>query len=528
MALRNSFIFLSSLFLMSVISPLCSGATMDVSAFGAKGDGRTDDTAAIQNAINSIPSGSTLTFGTGNKIYLISSRLVFQPGRTYQGQGTLLMNSHTAVHTAIAKIAYNAANNITITGLTFDSNGVGGGIQIAVDGGGSIPATNIQITHNVFRNTLASPTGPWDGAIYSPVGLQNSQIVSNLFTKCGTGVYLLDPGSVVVSDNVFQTIHQGDAIDIIFAPAPFAYGQGLQILRNTGQHLGSMAIELWPSGGNVAQSSQVQGAVIANNAFSDWDAGYSGNPTGISVMAGQQMSVTNNVLLNGVAGMGIEIGAAQSLIQQNTIQNFQSGIVMQDSQGTTVSGNLLSLQTVAGIELTNAGGSRHGLAITGNHIINAQTFGIYSNTPSWGSSTVSGNSIVRLGGQFSADSNQQFTGIAVTPPDMPVTVTGNTITQSNVQPPPAGFSFVGIHVNGNSGDNYSSVYTANTISSLYQLAQTVGILGNSAGSLTGTTVQNNNFEGLNAVTGGAPSSGIASGGNVVYNCVQLGPIVFSN
>ncbi len=74
--------------------PLC--AATDVSAYGAKGDGQSDDTNALQSAINSTPAGGTLTFGTSNKVFLISSRLILQPNRIYQGQGTIRMKSGTA------------------------------------------------------------------------------------------------------------------------------------------------------------------------------------------------------------------------------------------------------------------------------------------------------------------------------------------------------------------------------------------------------------------------------------------------
>jgi polygalacturonase len=56
-----------------------------VKHFGAKGDGSTDDTAAIQRAIRATKSG-TLVFPAGT--YKLSSTLTLQSGVTYQGEGT--------------------------------------------------------------------------------------------------------------------------------------------------------------------------------------------------------------------------------------------------------------------------------------------------------------------------------------------------------------------------------------------------------------------------------------------------------
>jgi parallel beta-helix repeat protein len=505
-----------------LLSALAGAAQYDVAMFGARGDGSTDDTAAIQNAINSIPSGAALDFGGPTKIYLISSRLTLQPNRTYQGQATLLMSSRAPAHTGIAKLAYGSADSITITGLTFDANGVGGGLHIAVDGGTAIPSNRLSLTYMVFRNTIANATGPWDGAIYSPVGLTNSQIAYNQIISCAYGIYLANPNWVTVGDNTFQTVHLGNAISVVLSPAPFAYGQGIQILRNTGQHLGRMAIEMWPNGGNMVQTSQVTAAVISENTFCDWDPGYSADPFGISIVAGQQATIQRNKLTGGSSGVGIEIGAPNSTVSQNTVQGFPTGIILHDSHGSMIDGNFLSQQTSTGIELANSAGSRAGLNITNNRIMNAKSVGIMVNNTDWGGTTIAGNVISRADGAFADDPSGAFTGIGITPPNSPATVSGNSIVQS-APTGPANFSFIGIRVNGGAGENANSVYLNNSVHSNVVLPQSVGIYGNTAGSLEGTVIQGNHFSGLQSVSGGSSSVTVSSG-NVVYNCLRTGPI----
>lgn len=499
-------------------------AQVNVTSFGARGDGVTDDSAAVQAAINATPPGATLNFGGPKQIYLLSRRLLFQPNRIYQGQATLRMSPAAPAHTAIGKFAYTAANNITISGLTFDANGVGGGLQIAVDGAAAVPAVSIQISNSTFRNTTQSPSGPWDGAIFDPVGLLNSQIVQNQIINCSYGIYITNPGGLTISDNTFQTVHRGDAISITYAPAPFAYGVNVQILRNSGQHLGRMGVEIWPSGGNSAQSSVVQGNVISDNTFSDWDSGYDPEPFGISIMAGQNMIIQNNKLINGILGYGIEMGAPGSTVTQNTVQGFPTGIVLHDSHGSTVDSNLLIQQTVSGIELSNAPGSRAALNITNNRVMNPQSYGIFVNASDWGGSNLNGNSIWRAAGAFPADNTAQFTGISITPPSTPVVVMGNSVTQSATGGP-SGFGFIGIRVNGNAGSNAGSSYQNNIVLSKYKFPQSYGLFGNSTGTLNGTIVQGNIFEGLAAASAGAGSANVTNGaGNLIDDCLQLGPI----
>jgi hypothetical protein len=59
--------------------------------------------------------------------------------------------------------------------------------------------------------------------------------------------------------------------------------------------------------------------------------------------------------------------------------------------------------------------------------------------------------------------------------------------------------------------------------SMYPLSQSFGLYGNSSGSLNGAVVQGNNWSGLNSASGGVGSPGIVSGGNMIYNCNQVGP-----
>jgi len=400
---------------------------------------------------------------------------------------------------------------------------VGGALQLAVDGGASIPADSVQINHAMFRNTSSTPAGPWDGALYDPVGLTNSQITNNQVMNCAFGMYLTNLNNVTIASNYFQGVDLGDAISITFSAAPFTYGQGIQISQNSGQHLGRMAIELWPSGGNDAQTSPVEGVTIAGNTFSDWDLNYTSDTFGISVMAGTGTIIQNNKLAGPAAGYGIELGSPQTTISQNSIQGFSTGIVLQDSSNSTITGNLLSLQALDGIEFSNAPGARTGIMVSNNSIMNAQSFGIYANTSAWGGSTISGNMISRAVGAYPADTTQGYTGIATTPPATPVTVVSNLIVQSGTTGP-AGFGFIGIRLNGGEAANAQSTYQQNTILSYLMLNQSFGIYGNSAGSLDSVNLTGNSFNGLFSVTGGAPSSAAIVSGNQKYNCVQAGPI----
>ena len=67
-------ICLLGLFLLSLDPSLLNAEIRDVTAYGATGDGITDDTSAINNAIEALVPGDTLLFPCGT--YLTTSQLL--------------------------------------------------------------------------------------------------------------------------------------------------------------------------------------------------------------------------------------------------------------------------------------------------------------------------------------------------------------------------------------------------------------------------------------------------------------------
>lgn len=84
---------------------------IDIRDYGAKGDGLADDTASIQSAIDSSPTGSTILFPSGT--YLISSSITLKGSRSYQGTGW----SHGGGSVIKQKNAANIANSAGNSGL---------------------------------------------------------------------------------------------------------------------------------------------------------------------------------------------------------------------------------------------------------------------------------------------------------------------------------------------------------------------------------------------------------------------------
>lgn len=225
-------IILKILFLGLISYSLSYSLEMSVkdSAFGAKGDGVTDDRLAIQKAIDSVfkAGGGTVNFPAG--VYLITA-----PNKNvWQGQIVIRSNiklQGVGKDKSIIKMANNQGvwdcmiwdQNRPVTNFSmFDlgMNGNGATNQNMTPVSSSTPGQlHTQIMcHGVLRNSLFkrchfyNNSGVW--CIFIPNGLSNVTVDSCVFDTIGgftamdydhSSIYTTGNGPVMVSNNTFTT-----------------------------------------------------------------------------------------------------------------------------------------------------------------------------------------------------------------------------------------------------------------------------------------------------------------------------------
>jgi polygalacturonase len=120
--------------------PATTSATINVKSKGAKGDGRTDDTAAIQAAIDTVATGGTVLIPDGT--YLVSTlpreNLRLKSGMVLKLAPHAVLKAIPSNEKRVALLRVSNASNVTIIGGTLqgqrdklkDARGLGMGLRI--------------------------------------------------------------------------------------------------------------------------------------------------------------------------------------------------------------------------------------------------------------------------------------------------------------------------------------------------------------------------------------------------------------
>lgn len=418
-----------------------------VKAYGAKGDGTTDDTAAIQAAVTALSSlgHGLLYFPPG--FYRTASNVTLQNLNNFEIRGvsaTLMPTDTDGVTTVAGDIMrLTACSNFTVNGLTFDANASKRGngdqpISLRLAGCADFRITACKFSHTVGDGLFLQAVTPandatacHDGLIEgctvnsayrngfsvihaSRVRIQGNSIsnVAGTAPQAGIDIEANLDDSPVANHDMFVTGNAiyataGPGIEIPGVQSPTSIG----INSNT---FGSCASAVFNEGINT---------VIANNVFHDATNPAGPNHVGAQVYCGtvnaQTATITGNIFyaLSGMSAVWIDsTWRGQATIANNWINGVTSTVSNAISvwgDNAVVTGNKLdNTPLTIGITGNNAdiesntvsAGLNFGILVQGaNALIRANTitgrqYGIWVADPSTGSvagsvSTIDSNRI---------------------------------------------------------------------------------------------------------------------------------------
>lgn len=335
-------------FLIVAASSFSNAATINVKSSGARGDGITDDTAAINNAIANSSARDTIYFPAGTYKISFPPGLVLQSDRTFLGDTTGESKLIGTGGYPLATSIYENTYNILVSNLTFE----GGGIRLD---GHLVPPRSVRVTHCTFKNIVTNNEN-WTThmGIYINTGAEFATFdhnhFYNIFTdgkydltdRDATGIFGYGLSHSSITDNIFDYMNEG--IHIFF---DITDGTDVTIARNRFTRLHRITIELQDNQTNgltvqdnsvskplnpywltygmsiAATTTTGRGIVIQNNIIvADTPIDLSVNPKnyypyGLEAW-GTNTTVSNNRII-GLWGIGIGIGTAQNMLVEDNL-----------------------------------------------------------------------------------------------------------------------------------------------------------------------------------------------------------------
>ena len=315
--------------------------------FNAKGDGLTDDTAALQKAVNAMAgTGGTVRIPAGT--YRVDALVSLQ----LKSRMTLALDSG-----AVLAALPNSADNYTILRISgaSDVNVVGGtllGERAAHGGTTGEQGVGLRITGQAQRIAIAGVTAK----------------------ECwGDGFMIADASSVsLCSVTADHNRRQGLSITggsgIVVKNATFTRSQGT---------IPEDGLDIEPNSGQTVDNVLITGCVFADNAGDGLEIGVPGAYAGSAfitrvVIDGNTMRGNGVGTLHAGPRSGIEVSnTGGHVLRNNTLQdNAGYGIYLRNGvTGTTVTGNTVTGNALNGIlEYLSSGNTITGNTLSGNGV----------------------------------------------------------------------------------------------------------------------------------------------------------------
>ena len=425
--------------------PAPASATIrNVQSYGAKGDGATDDTAAINNAIAALQPGDTLLFPcTANSIYAINGQLTINVTNvTVDGSGCAIIqdaaasgnilvigNISTGTAVALSAVAYELSTSFTTTSPL----GVNPGDYVYIHQGGLDYSTDTPPGHptncdvsgcrgemlkvaSVNGNTISITTALHDTYDPSVNGAVVQQVLSPLAGMTVQNITLNGSGTendgLLMLEVVDSTV-TGVTAENVVSQALYGAGDFNLVWNN-------VTVTRAGNGSGAAMGLYVQGNPSVNGAsVSNLNPGMAAGALGFQISAAAGGTFANiTVDASGAYGRPFKTTAARwntfnSITAKNGALSYDDGISIEYYSSHNTFNNCVA---------TNNGTAGAG---TGNGGI--VTFGNFNQYNSFNNCTASGNGNI----QFYISG---FDALRLAQ-DIGNSVNGGTFTGSNSQEP---------------------------------------------------------------------------------------------
>ena len=372
------------------------------SSSGATGNGTSDDTAAIQCALDTASSAGGGIVFLPQGTYRVSAPLSVKSSVTLQGAGAgsviKPLNGATIYNGVVRLWNSPAVSSAIVRDLHIDGNGQNltglyAGISL-VDGANHNTITNVIVEYARAEGIGLYATGS---------GVMNDYniITHNTLHDNGWGMC----GQVIVSSGRYNQISG----NVMYVTSAARTATGWGVLLNS------------DSASNLTQHNLVRGNRMVNTGYGGVWARESGSCTGCTTQVAWNEISDNDVEDNNSYGIVLEAGAGHQTITGNTVTGNNFDGIKITTNGNTVANNVV---TDNGVYLPNGyAGIQLNSGATDNVIVGNVSHNVTSSAQRFGIQEQSGGNYNLITGN-NVRGNTQASGVS--------TVGANTIANNNV------------------------------------------------------------------------------------------------
>jgi parallel beta-helix repeat protein len=339
-----------------ILATVSNTTTNAKTQYGATGNGSTDDTAAINSALNA--SGTGICYLPAGTYMINATANSSSYGLDIPAGATLLM----APGATLKCITQSTTGDYKVVRMAASNSAVVGGAVIGDRVARNLPSDNDGVGTDFENGNGFAINGSGGGTNMIALGVA----VSN---NCNDGFYLYNGVNGVTIWGCTSDNNRRQGLSIVYGSNVLI--QNCTFTNTNGQDPGN-GIDLEPSGsGQTVTNVQILGSTFTGNKGG-------GIQTDASNASVNNITISGNTISGnggqdyGIGGMYIEHGASYFTVTNNTITGNvaggdDGGIVFDNCTHSTISGNIIKNNAGYGISLSSASGTTvSGNTVSGN------------------------------------------------------------------------------------------------------------------------------------------------------------------
>lgn len=331
--------------------------TISVKDFGAKGDGSTNDSVAIQNAVN---TAQNVYFPASTGAYIIGSTINVPSNTNIIIDNSVTVKAASGLTGDIFKVT--SANNVNFNGGTIDGNSASAG----ANGINIVTSTNCSVQNCTIKNTQTHCiyVQGTSSTYCQYILIENNNISYSITAPCFTFIY------TNYLKLIGNTIHHSSSAGMTSGASNYITASNNQVYSN---HDDGLAF------GDSCSNLTITGNNSANNGAE-----------GINVDGCNHATITGNTSYNNLLGITVwnrspgNVNAGYNIVDSNVVESCAQNILIADGQPGIVVTNNISRNSgnFATLPGTNSYGiyvsTGAGTIIANNLIANSLKSGIYA------------------------------------------------------------------------------------------------------------------------------------------------------